>query len=341
MFISLPLTFLLFAGKKSLQDYWPTKSWRTSSPEKQGIDAKQLKQINDSVREELLKISSVLVVRNGYIVFEEYYSGNENDLRTLWSATKSITSALIGIVLKKGNIDSIDQKLVSFFPDYVEEDTDPQFNKITIRHLLTMTAGFSRSFEGLTSLNPIKSAFRISLDSEPGINAAYNSTASHLLSGIINKTTGLNALEFGKKYLFEPLGIYNMKWDSDPQGNYYGGYGLQLSSRDMVKIGYLHLKNGKWDKKQILTEEWVKESTQKQSEGGLKSYNRFINESYGYQWWVTSIEGHSAYYAFGGGPFIYIINDLNVIIVITSDSWNVATKNKDIIERLVVPAIRE
>ena len=134
--------FVLLSGKTLLAEYWPTKDWQSSPPEKQSMNSEQLKQINEYVKEKLPDTTSILVVRNGYIIFEEYYQREKGDLRALGSATKSITSALIGIAIQEGYVAGVDEKMISFFPEFDSEALDPQVREITIRHLLTMTAGF-------------------------------------------------------------------------------------------------------------------------------------------------------------------------------------------------------
>jgi len=134
------------------------------------MDSDQLRQISKYDPREL---SSALVVRNGHLVLEEYYSGDQEDLRRLWSATKSVISALVGIALKEGYITSIDQKVVAFFPEYVTEENNPLLKEITLRHLLTMTAGFGLSISGTS----VKKAFGLPILSKSGQEAAYNSSA--------------------------------------------------------------------------------------------------------------------------------------------------------------------
>ena len=110
--------FILISGNISFAEYWPTEEWQTSLPEKHGMSSDQLKQINEHVKEKLPDTTSVLVVRNGYIVFEEYYSREKGDLRALDTATKSITSALIGIAIQENYIAGVDEKMISFFPEF-------------------------------------------------------------------------------------------------------------------------------------------------------------------------------------------------------------------------------
>jgi CubicO group peptidase (beta-lactamase class C family) len=341
LFVLLALTVASGADR----DYWPTKNWRTSPPEQQGLDSGVLENMNAYVKEKLPLTSSVLVIRHGYIVFEEYYKGNKDDLRTLWSVTKSITSALIGIALKEGRLKSIDQKMIEHFPEFESADLNPDVNNITIRHLLTMSSGFGTNDLGTTNTKTIEYMLNQPLRSEPGKDFAYNSTNAHLLSMIITKTTGSTALDFGMKYLFKPLGISNLKWDD--VGYTMGGYGLKMTARDLAKFGFLYLNKGRWGKKQIVTQEWVQESTRMWVEireetltgWGLEWLER--STKYGYLWYVDITGGHHSFFAEGaGGQFIHIIPDLDTIIVITTGQiWGSDSKYFSVIDNFVLPSV--
>ena len=325
-----------FAGHGN-QEYWPTKEWRTSTPESQGMDSTQLKKMNDFLENECRMIRSVLVVRNGYVVFEKYYNGGEvNIAQPIYSATKSIVSALIGIALDKGYIKNIDQKMITFFPGYASHISDQRVKTITIRHLLTMTAGFPTSFRGRPGM---QSSFSESIVTEPGLQAAYNGSASNLLSGIISNSTKTSTLEFGYEHLFKPLGIDKPPWGKGINGYIKGSYGLSMRSRDMAKIGYLYLQNGVWDNNQIIPEKWVKESTQK---GSAMLFSP-QESPYGYQWWVIERKGHSAFQAAGiGGQYIIAIPDLDIVMVSTSNNYystGTRTEHYRILEAYIIPAV--
>jgi CubicO group peptidase (beta-lactamase class C family) len=314
-------------------EFWPTKQWQTSTPEAQGMDSKKLQQMDDFLENECPSMGSALVIRNGFIVFEKYYSGNENHTYPIWSVTKSVISALIGIALDNNYIESVDQKIVAIFPEYTSRINDTRVEKITIRHLLTMSSGFSTSTRGLSSMG---SCFSHTMITEPGSEAYYNSCSSHLLSGIISKSTKMKTREFCQQNLFKPLGIEKPPWQVGIEGYAMGGYGLSMRTKDMAKIGYLYLNNGVWDNKQIIPAEWIKESTQKQSTISLEK----IESSYGYQWWVGSSKGYSCFYAFGaGGQYIHVIPDLNVVVVFTANGLGLNPKHKGITDKFIIPSI--
>jgi CubicO group peptidase (beta-lactamase class C family) len=186
--------------------------------------------------------------------------------------------------------------MIEYFPEFEITDINSDANKITIRHLLTMSAGFGPDDAGTTSPDQIKFMLNKFLKNEPGKIFAYNSTNAHLHSMMITKTTGLRALDFGKKYLFKPLGISNLQW-YELSGYTVGGYGLQLTSRDMAKVGYLYLNKGRWNRRQILTQEWVEDSTRMQVKipeeitGWVREYME-RSVAYGYLWWVDITDGH-------------------------------------------------
>jgi CubicO group peptidase (beta-lactamase class C family) len=243
-------------------------------------------------------------------------------------------SALIGIALREGYIHSLNQKLVEFYPEYITPTSDPRIKDITIEHLLTMTSGFEQ--EPSLGEDWFKSMLEQPVSDEPGQVFHYNSAAEHLLSGILTRSTHLTALEFANKHLFQPLGIPLPSWETDPQGNNVGGDGLSLRPRDMAKIGYLYLHQGLWDGQQLVPAEWVQASTEEHAKAD------FWSGSYGYLWWVTALEGHGAYYAAGfGGQYIYVIPDLDLVVVITGNgsAFPEFSKYLDIVQLFVVRAI--
>jgi CubicO group peptidase (beta-lactamase class C family) len=314
------------------RDYWPTNDWRESTPGEQGVDSEYFDLLREHIKDNLPHMRSVLVIRHGYLIFEEYYQGAPNDYQNVASATKSIISALIGIALQEGYIKSVEQKAVDFYPEYVTPNTDPQIKHITIEHLLTMTSGLE--MESNYGEDWIKSTLEQSISSRPGKVFHYNDSAAHLLSGILTRTTHMTALEFGNKYLFQPLGIPTPIWETDPQGNNVGGDGLSLRPREMAKFGYLYLNQGFWDGKLLVPAEWVRVSTQKHAEADI------LNDDYGYLWWVTTVEGHAAYYAAGfGGQFIYVVPDLDLVVVMTGNaSFPELSKHLDIVKLFLLPA---
>jgi len=328
------LTFSLFAfltenavcEQTKNREYWPTNGWRSSTPEKQGMDSAKLLIADEFIQNRLPDAFSLLVVKNGYLVFEKYYSwGSPEKYAVVHSVTKSVTSALIGIALDKGYLNSVDQKLIEFFPEYITDELDPRKKEIRLKHLLTMSAGFRWNDRGpsmrnwYSSSDWIKFAIQLPQENNPGDVFNYNSSTSHLLSAILSKSTKTSTLDFAKRNLFEPLGIQSAYWHQDPQGYYIGGFGLGLSARDLVKIGFLYLNNGYWNNQSIVSEYWVKESTDQQIQA--VSHPIYGTFGYGYQWWVKKVDDCSSFRAWGRrGQFIVIVPELDLAIAVTSET---------------------
>jgi CubicO group peptidase (beta-lactamase class C family) len=303
------------------------ETWLCSTPEEQGMDSAKLEQIIESIKQQNIAIHSTLIIRHGYLIFEKYlnleeYLGhmqsNQDNMHSLYSVTKSFTSALIGIAIEEGYIDNTSLKVVDFFPESTIENLDSRKKNMTLHHLLTMTTGFEwdewtgdRALKMMRSANPVEYMLDLPMKNEPGTVLTYCTGASHLLSAIIQKTTGKTTLEFARKYLFIPLGIFDVQWTYDQQYIYHGGHGLSLASRDMAKFGHLYLNNGTWNGKQIVSTDWVTKSTQ--------SYNFFHeNSGYGYQWWI--FPQSNVYYASGlYGQSIYVAPENDVVVVFTAD----------------------
>lgn len=293
------------------------------------------------ITEKLPHVRSVLVVRHGQLVFEKYYQETDrNSYHEVASVTKSFTSALVGVALKLGYIKSLDQKMMDFFPEYVRPDSDPKTKEITLKHLLTMTTGRTWSERDLERWTTSGDWFKYAVDlpmSEalPGTKFNYETPASHQLLRIVAKTSGMSASKFAETHLFKPLGISTPQWRADYQGHNTGGFGISMKARDLAKFGYLYLHQGEWDGKQIIPADYVKESTRKQNEGGFPE-----NEGYGYQWWVTTVKGHEAYFAGGfGGQFIYVVPDLDIVVIIASNLDRPHIENRNIVGEFIIPAV--
>lgn len=298
-------------------------SWEVSTPEEQGFDGEILSNAIDEAEGKGF-IVSLLIVRNGFLVSENYFSGgsNKHEAYSIRSITKSFVSALVGIALKENYIDSLNQGMLDFFPEYITQDMDARKFDITIKHLLTMKAGFDKdeNVDPLFNINSnwIKDTIELPLINDPGDTFCYSTMGTHLLSGIITKATGMSTLSFAEKYLCEPLQISIRIWDKDPQGYYFGGGSMYVTPRDMARFGYLYLKNGLLDGIQIVPNEWIEESLQNYT-GEERTWGVLNEVGYGYLWWLGKIHDRRIYFAIGyAGQYIINIPDLDMVIVTTS-----------------------
>jgi CubicO group peptidase (beta-lactamase class C family) len=305
---------LLKPEQVSTQTYWPTQGWRTSTPEEQGFDSGKLAEGLQAMRG--VHLDSLLIIRNGYVVMDAYFYPYDSTIpHKLASVTKSVMTTLIGIAADQGKL-QLDQPIVSFFPDRTIANLDSRKEHVTVRHLASMMNGFESGCLGgdeetLNAMraNPdwVQAAIDRKMLKEPGTSFCYDSPGMHLLSAILQEATGMTALDFARQNLFEPLGIREAFWQSDPQGYTHGWGDLYLKPRDAAKIGYLWLNNGVWDGRQIISSTWVADSVKAHSNAG--------EDGYGYGWWVAE----DSYFALGrGGQNIRVYPSLNAIVVTTA-----------------------
>jgi CubicO group peptidase (beta-lactamase class C family) len=323
---------------------WPTSYWEEANPQEMGLQDDLLWLADETIRRNLSNVYSLLVIRNGAIVFERYYQGyDRSSLFDVRSITKSFTSTLIGIAVKEKYIPDLDQKVFDYFPEYREPNLDPRKAAITIRDLLTMKPGLSwdegLSFGQLSSSNNwVQYILNLPMKEEPGLVFNYGSAASHLLSELIGRATGTTTLEFAQGQLFSPFGISRFHWESDPTGVILGFVGLSLTVRDLAKLGLLYIRQGIWNEDQILTPEYVRAATTAWSSGGFPE-----EAAYGYQWWVLPSEAHPVYFAAGyGGQYLWVVPDLNLIAVTTAEPSlppSLIQEHRFLITDFVVPSV--
>jgi CubicO group peptidase (beta-lactamase class C family) len=303
---------------------WPTDEWSTSTPEEQGMDSAKLQQMMDLINGQGFAYDSVLVVRHGRIVFEQYRNGYTQDTRHhLQSVTKSFTSMLIGIAIHEGFLDSVEQKVVDLFPNYTIANLDARKQRLTLEHLLTMSDGLgwreldypytdARNTLGQmwVSSDVIQHVLDQPMAREPGESWAYNSGTSILLGGILEEATGRDVLAFAREYLFDPIGIGVATWAKTTGNHYHTDGGLYLTPRDMARFGYLMLRGGTWDGREIVSPEWVTRSTE-------THYQTGSGKGYGYQWWtlgdgIFAARGHYE-------QEIYVVPGADMVVVFTAN----------------------
>jgi CubicO group peptidase (beta-lactamase class C family) len=341
--------------------------WETASLNSVNLDTNLIKELFERIGSNSYEnIHGVLLVKNGKLVVEEYFPGQDSKgqyqtfkrdtLHEMHSATKSLNSILIGIAIDQHLIRNVDEKISTFFPEYSDIFTNKEKDAICLKDLLSMTAGLSWDEWTYPYTDPRNDAavmasradfFRYVLErpiaTTPGKKFVYNSGISLMLGEIIYKASGLRADKFAERYLFSPLGITNYFWGKAPNGVVNTLGGLALRPRDMAKIGCLFLNGGRWQGKQIVSEKWVNEST-KQQVGANQLPTWFLADGYGYQWWLGSFhvcdQTVESYSARGrGGQFIIIFPTLKMVAVFTG--WNdneLLRQPLDMLQRYLLPA---
>ncbi len=343
---------------------WPTKGWTTSTPEAEGLDPAVLSALHDEFAAGTHGyIDSMLVIRHGQLVFERgythdyqalfttqpdqtrgpynYYDPNwhpyrDGDLHTMQSVSKSVTSALVGIAIGRGEIPGVQAKMAPYYVDFRLKSDQARWNAMTLEHVLTMTTGIQWDESTVAYTDPRNSCagmeksddwIQFVLDqpmaADPGGAFVYNSGATELMSYLIKKTTGREAHEYAREHLFAPLGIDRFYWKTTPKGLADTEGGLYLTPRDLAKFAYLYLRDGMWEGKRVLPEGWVAASTRPLVDTGI---NKPKNRRYGYQWWLLPHgDGRYAYVANGyGGQYAIVVPEHDLIAVFTG--WNIYDK---------------
>jgi len=276
----------------------------------------------DERAQQLPRLQSLLISHRGDLVFEEYYNGTDpNRPANMKSASKSVISALVGLAIQQGHIESVDVPIATFFPEYFSEIEDAGKQQITIENLLTMQSGLettsNRNYgRWVLSEDWIEFALRQPLVAQPGTNMLYSTGSTHLLSAILTRATGMDTKAFAQQALTSPLGYSMSYWSQDPQGIYFGGNDMEMTPRQMLRFGQLYLNKGEYNGKQVLAPEWI-EASHRAHARSPRGQGRF----YGYGWWLRDLAGMQVPVAWGyGGQLIFVVDELELVVVATSDS---------------------
>lgn len=293
-------------------------SWQKDSPESHGINAKVFDNLHNQYSK--LPIFACVIAKDDYIIDEYYAEGYDSEsLFEIHSCSKSITGTLAGIAIDRG-LFSPDDKIQNYFEAEKPRDEFSLWNEITVAHLLKNTSGIDMSdsgnwYEWRASSNWLNYILDRKIIYKPGFFFNYSTGNTHLLSKIIENTTGQSLYDFAKETLFEKLGMGSAVLGKDPQGIGDGGNGYVMNIYDMLKFGRLYLNEGKWNDEQIIPEWWVKDSTKVQVSRNEGTAN------YGYQWWIRDLNYIPTYFAWGwAGQFIFVVPEKNLIVAFTSNN---------------------
>lgn len=387
-FTSSILTLILATAPLAAQGEWPTRGWAMTTPPEVGLDAKVLASFDADIGEgKYGYVDSMLVIRHGKVAYERYYGHDyeriyseeastpgslvvndptgpynyfnswwhpyyrESTLHSMQSVTKSVVSAVIGIAVGRGEFPDLDTPVLSFFEPGEVANVDDRKDRITLRHLLTMSAGLDWD-ENLPYTDPDNTFTIMALSKDwaqftidrpmaenPGEVFQYNSGATLILGQVFRLATGIDLEEYAVKHLFTPLGIDDYFWKRTPSGLVDTQEGLYVTSRDIAKIAYLFLKRGQWDGEQIVPGEWVRVSV----EPSL-SVTDDHSIQYGYKWWLTHYEYQGkdlvAFAGSGfGGQYPIVLPELDIVLVFTG--WNIHSDRPSLSTREAINRILE
>ncbi|MBA4746342.1 MAG: serine hydrolase [Muricauda sp.] len=331
---------------------WPTVAWSEASPEAVEMDSTALK-IAEKVYPHLFPSGySLLVIRNGQLVLESYFNGQTVDTNNhIFSVTKTFVATLLGVAIKQEWIKSVDERVADLLPEY---QIHPKLADLTLKNVLTHRSGVESRKEFMNIGLLLKAEPKLT----PGTTFEYSNYAPSLLTAILDRKAkqGVDGnvsdvSTMAEKYLFEQLGIDISEWRKGPDGIPEGGNGLHMTARDMARLGYLLLRDGRWEDKQLMPEDWVKEASKYHVE-----FDR--QKGYGYLNWVrrrpdkvNTARGEQevhGYFAYGHrGQYIGVYPELDLLVVTTADATD-ATRDTffvpdllhDFVRRFIFSAIQ-
>lgn len=295
----------------------------------------------------LPRLRSLLVSWKGTLILERYYGGaRASQPANIKSASKSVISALVGIAVSKGFIKSVDQPIGDFFPE-LARDPERRKREITIEDLLTMRSGLAstsgREYGAwVQSRNWVRYVLAQPLEDDPGTRVEYSTGSSHLLSAILTKVSKRSTWQFAQEELARPLGFTLARWTQDPQGIFFGGNEMSMTPRQMIRFGELYVNEGRIGDRQLLPQSWIDRTAIGRGRSRWGS-----DREYGYGFWIREFDGRRSFYAWGyGGQFIFVVPDLDLVIVTTSRS-DVSRERRDhlgaiydLVDQQIVPAIK-
>lgn len=337
-YTGLLLLFVITAGSGIAQ-------LSRSQPEAQGVDPAAISRFVTAVNNSKNELHSFMLVKNGHIIAESWWTPYAPELKhTMYSVSKSFTSTAIGLAVSEGRLKLTD-KVVSFFPELTPDTAGALLRSMTVRDLITMSAGQSPDPTGLMLRQQewVKFFLRLPVADAPGSKFLYNSAATFMLSAILQKVTGEKLIDYLRPRLFDPLEIYNIDWELNPEGVNAGGWGLRLKTEDMAKFGQLYLQKGQWKGTQVLPAAWVEEATRFAI---ANSHDTAVHakatsdwaQGYCYQFWRSRNNAYRADGAFG--QYIIVIPDHQAVVAITSETPDMQHVMNLVWEHLL-PALKE
>ena len=339
-------TGLLF-GSHSLISDLPLLTWNNvngvlkyATPESTGVISEAITTYLNAADSSGLEHHGFIMSRYGKVIAEAYWKPFAADqIHTLYSLSKSFTSTAVGMAIQEGHLKLTD-KIHTFFPDTLPDAKSDNLLKIEVRHVLNMATGHVKDTMGImrnaTDVPWSKTFLAQPVEKEPGTHFLYNTGATYILSAIVSKLVGMTLQEYLKTRLYDPLGIKGTEWEMSPEGYNVAGYGLRVSTRDIIRFGNLYLNNGKLNDKQLVTADWVKDATSSHIQSTPTGGD--WGEGYGYQFWRCT---HNFYRGDGAhGQYCIVMPQHGIVIAINSESASMQ-KQMDLIWQFILPGIKD
>ncbi len=319
----------------------PAQRLPRSAPEAQGISSAALLDFITAADTEIDTFNSFMLVRHGHVIAEGWWTPYGPEIpHVLFSLSKSFTSTAVGLAINEGKL-SLDDRVMSFFPDDVPGNPAPNLPEMRLRDLLIMSSGQDadviRNFPFISPEDPVKAFLRLPVDHKPGSIFVYNTPGTFIQSAIVQKVVGEPVVDYLGPRLFEPLGMGHPVWDASKQGVSFGGFGLNLRTEDIACFGQLFLQKGQWQGKQLIPAAWVETATSKQTSNGSNP-NSDWDQGYGYQFWRCRPGFYRGDGAFG--QYCIVMPQYDAVVAITSGVRNMQAVMNLVWEK-ILPAFKD
>jgi len=292
-----------------------------STPEAEGISSAGVLTLVNALATQINEVHSLMLLRHGKVVAEGWWAPyTPGDMHNMYSVTKSFNSTAVGMLVDAGKL-SVDDKMLSFFPDLAPATPDPNLAQMTVKNLLTMGTGHAQDTINRMRAAPdgqwVKAFLELPVENPPGSPFVYNSGAAYMLGAIVQKLTGMTVEDYLAPKLFEPLGIVNRVWGKSPEGIDMADGGLSITTEELAKFGLLYLRQGEWNGQQIVSQQWATDATSKEINNGNDNGN--WSYGYGYQFWRSPV----GFRADGSlGQYSFVLPDQDVVLAVTSATNN-------------------
>ena len=294
-------------------------AWPRSAPEAQGVSSTALLKFVEEAEEKIDALHSIMVVRHGQVIAEGWWAPYAADEpHQLFSLSKSFTSTAVGLAIADGKL-SVDDTVLSFFPDEAPAKPSANLRAMRVRDLLTMATGQHnedlQGFSYTSEESVVKKFLALPVTHKPGTFFVYNTAATYMLSALVQKATGQTVLDYLRPRLFEPLGITHPAWEASKQGVSMGGFGLSIRTEDIARFGQLYLQRGQWEGKQLVPAAWVATATSRWMSNGSAPTSDW-EQGYGFQFWRCRygvIRGDGAH-----GQFCIVMPEHDTVVAITA-----------------------
>lgn len=306
-------------------------------PEALGIDPAAVLAFLAAVEAKPGGIHSFMLLRHGQVAAEGWWAPYAASYpHMLFSLSKSFTSTAVGLAVSEGLL-TVEDPVVSFFPDELPPTVGDHLAAMRVRHLLTMSTGHDVDATGPTRAQPngdwVRGFLALPVEHAPGSKFVYNSAATYMLSAIVQKRSGKTVLDYLTPRLFAPLGIEGPTWETCPKGIDAGGWGLSVKTEDIARFGQLYLQKGQWNGRQLVPQTWVEQATHRQVSNGDPAASSDWSQGYGYQFWRCRHEAFRGDGAFG--QFCVVMPELDAVLAVTSGTGDMQAVLNAVWERLL------